>query len=482
MLHRAGPVLLAALLLLIAVSAGAQTSPPAGSAPAAAAADSPYTVGGVEVDVTSASAAEARDKAILEGQQAAFVTLFKRLAADGTTKVPPTVGASDLQRMIQGFEIERERGSAVRYVGTLSFTFRRKAVRSYLAGLGVRVVEPAARTAVSATGPGTAPGTEATPAQGLKPTLVLPVSHGKGANLLWEERTPWRSAWEDFSVAAGAAKVVVPPGELSDIADIGAKEAVAGDAAALAKIAAHYSVGDVVVAQLSEWTLDPAAGAQVAIARYAADGRPDGAPVTLPVAGVPGETPAAFLGRVVGAVVERLASLPRAPVKPPVVEARLEAGVAISGMQDWLEIRRRLSSNPMVLGIETRSMARSRVDVSVRYRGEPEGLRAMLDRDGLTLVQAPGGWSLSLKSMVSTAAPPTVMAPVGAPRPLAPSSVVSSVPVPPPSTRPGPAYMVPAAPPQAYAPAPSASEYDPRPDDTVPADEPPEPGDTSVRP
>jgi hypothetical protein len=441
MLHRPCLAALAAALVLVVVpgltaapcAAQAQTEPAVAPAPAPAPAvtpEDPYTVSGVDVDITASSAAEARDKAILEAQRKAFAILFKRLAAEGTTRTPPDVREADLQRMMQSFEIEHERGSAVRYVGTLSFKFRRKAVRSYMSGLGVRVVEPSARpaggssaAAGGAASPPAGPGvTPATPVAGdkaapEKQSVVLPVFQGGGRSLLWEERTPWRSAWEDFAAAAGASKLVVPPGELGDIADIGAAEALAGDAAALTRLSGHYESGDVVVVTLVVGDKpDSDTGGKITIARYGADGQPVGAADTVTVAAAAGETPAAFLTRAVAAAADRLASTAKTTPPPPVAaETRLQAGVPITGMQDWLEIRRRLTSNPMVTGVDTVSLSRSRVEVSIHYRGDQDALRAMLERDALTLASGPGssGWTLSRKSPAPAA--PTAPTPFGAP-------------------------------------------------------------------
>ena len=94
MLDRFGQALLAALLFFVVVPG--LTAPPAGAqmpvtaAPTLAQTD-PFTVTGVAVDVTAASAAEARDKAISQAQHKAFEVLFKRLAADGAPRVAPMV-------------------------------------------------------------------------------------------------------------------------------------------------------------------------------------------------------------------------------------------------------------------------------------------------------------------------------------------------------------------------------------------------------
>ena len=426
MLDRLGQAALAALLLFVAVPG--LTAEPAGAQVVAmsevpAAPVDPFSVTGVAVDVTASSAAEARDKAISEAQRKAFEVLFKRLVADGAGRVVPAVSESDLQRMIQGFEIEQERGSAVRYVASMAFKFRAKAVTTYLSSLGLKVNEAALPTAAAAPPPA-APvaAAVAAPVVAAKPTLVLPLAQGASA-VLWEERTPWRTAWEDFAAASGAGRLLVPAGELNDVADIGAKEAIGGDPASMVKIAGHYDAGQVVVAALvGADRLDTAAGGQVVISRYGADGQPVGTVETVAVQGALGEAVPGFLTRAVTAVAEKLTAPVAAPVAPVVAvstDVPVVAGVPITGMADWLEVRRRLTSDPMVTSVDMVAMTRSRVDVAIHYRGEVDGLRAMLDRDGLTLVPTPTGWSIYIKASVAPPAlPQSVSAPAGAPRPL----------------------------------------------------------------
>ena len=413
MLDRLGQAALAALLLLVALPG--LTAWPAGAqsvmsgTPSAAPAD-PYSVTGVTVDVTASSAAEARDKAISEAQHKAFEALFKRLVVDSANRVVPLVAESDLQRMIQGFEIEQERGSAVRYVASMAFKFRGKAVTTYLSSLGLRVrdVAPVNAAAPAALGAAVAAPAVAAAPVAAKPVLVLPLAQGAAAALLWEERTPWRTAWEDYAAVSAAGKLRVPAGELNDIADIGAREAVGGDPASMVKIAGHYGAGLVVVAALAGADrLDTAAGAQVVISRYGADGQPAAPVETVAVQGALGEAVPGFLTRVVTAVADRIAATAAAtPTDVPVL-----AAVPITGMLDWLEVRRRLTSDPMVTSVEVVAMTRTRTDVAIHYRGEVEGLRAMLDRDGLTLVPTPTGWSLYIKASVAPPQPAAVAPP-----------------------------------------------------------------------
>jgi hypothetical protein len=82
-----------------------------------------YTVSGVPVDVTAADASAARDQAIVEGQRAALKLLVENMMGAEKAAQVPLPDDAGIAEMVQDFEVESERLSAVRYVGTLTFRF-----------------------------------------------------------------------------------------------------------------------------------------------------------------------------------------------------------------------------------------------------------------------------------------------------------------------------------------------------------------------
>ena len=149
---------------------------------------------------------------------------------------------------------------------------------------------------------------------------------------------------------------------------------------------------------------------------------PAGTVETVAVQGTLGEAVPAFLTRAVAAVAGKLTAPVAAAPVAVATDVPVVAGVPITGMPDWLEARRRLTSDPMVTSVEMVAMTRTRVDVAIHYRGDVDGLRAMLERDGLTLVPTPGGWSLYIKASV---APPSPLQPVPSLVPAARPSVAA---------------------------------------------------------
>ncbi len=83
----------------------------------------PYVVTGVPVDVTAADAATARDQAIVEGQRTAFAMLMEQLLGTEQAATVPTPSDAQLSGMVQDFEVESERLSAVRYIGVMTYRF-----------------------------------------------------------------------------------------------------------------------------------------------------------------------------------------------------------------------------------------------------------------------------------------------------------------------------------------------------------------------
>jgi hypothetical protein len=103
----------------------AEAPKPATPAPAAAASD-PYTVADVNADVTADTAAHARDQALLQAQRTAYVQLCARLGVpDNSIKLTDDA----LAALVQSFEVQSERLSAVRYIGVFTIRFKPSAVQ-----------------------------------------------------------------------------------------------------------------------------------------------------------------------------------------------------------------------------------------------------------------------------------------------------------------------------------------------------------------
>ncbi len=117
----------------VVVQGGAapEASTPARDAPATKEnptppASDPYTVADVNADVMADTAAHARDQALMQAERAAYGQLCGRLGVpDNSIKLTDDA----LAALVQSFEVQSERVSAVRYIGVFTIRFKPSAAQ-----------------------------------------------------------------------------------------------------------------------------------------------------------------------------------------------------------------------------------------------------------------------------------------------------------------------------------------------------------------
>lgn len=337
----AAPWLLLAGLLLLAM-------------PAAAQAPDPFVVTGVAVDVTGASAVDARTRALAEGQRTAFRRLLQRMVPESSWPALPPASDSNVQAAVRGFQIASERASATRYIAKLDVSFHREAVRRLLRDAALPFTETSSR-----------------------PMLLLPVWRDAGGTQLWEATNPWRKAWETRDERPTLAPILVPKDEQA--ASLPAAAATGGDADALRQFAARLGAGDVVVAEARQ------SGSQVEVTttRYGTGG-PDTATARYPS---------------LAAAVESLERNWDEAWKAKTVlrfdtTGSLRVEVPIRSMADWVKIRQRLAETSEVGKVEVSALSARAAELLLTVHGDPETLRLALRQRELALTETAQGWRL----------------------------------------------------------------------------------------
>jgi len=351
---------------------------PAAAPGGAWAAVDPFTVAGVAVDATAATAAQARDDALADGQRKAFRQLLERLAAPADYGRLPHPSDAEIVPLVAGFQVQEERTSAVRYLATLTYSFRPNAVRGLLRSAGIPFAEVASR-----------------------PILLVPVLKlGTGAPLLWEPANVWRRSWLDKPPPTGMVPIVVPAGDADDVAALPAAPADSMGPAALAPLLQRYDAGEALIAEAA---LD-AAGVTVTLRR-------------------PGVADPLFSERIVQNAVESQADLLRrasqrvaqaleerwkreTAVLPQDDAGGLVVHVPLHGLDDWLELRRRLAATGFVQGISLKSLSRREAIVGLSFAGDANQLKLVLAQRQLALEEAPDGWTLRLAGVQTGERPP----------------------------------------------------------------------------
>lgn len=403
--------LLAVLLLLVGAEAPAQTTP----APANA---DPYTTT-VTVDATADNVVHARDKARLDGQRKALAQIVDNLAGGPGKGKLPNLSDSQITDMVVSFEVANERMTTVRYTADYTYHFRPADVQRVLARAGVAAPNTAAAAGASG-----------------KPTLVLPVYQAGTQLALWDDPNPWRDAWSARS--GGANHLILPLGDVTDLAAIDADKARTGDSEELAAIGKKYGTDDVLVALAAlRGPAGSPSGLDITVKRYRSGQLVDTHGQSLDAN--PGESPTDLFRRAVQATASAVDSNWQGIAAEPVQQGTLTVAVAITGLDDWLKIRDRISGLPAIRKIELRSLSRQEATVDVDYTGDVDQLTAALKGLDFDLVKGDPVWHLS-RSVPGSAPPgasaglPPTAAPAGpfTPSPGAPPPAPSSgVPTPP---------------------------------------------------
>jgi hypothetical protein len=352
---------------VLLVSAALDFAPP----PAAAAPGDVFSVEKVAVDITADTASVARTVALAEGEKRAFRILMERLTMRVDHDRLPRLEARDISGFVQDFSVDNEKTSAVRYIADLNYRFVASRVRRLLRDHAIPFAETLS-----------------------KPVLVLPIYRAAATVSLWDDPNPWRQAWLDHPPALGLVPLVLPLGDLADIASIGPEQALRGDAAGLERISRRYDTKDVLVPVAA---LSAGRGGlpvvEVSVTRYG--GVQQDQTLIAGFSGEPGETMDAILGRAAVEVAARVEDQWKADNliqfgRPSVLAATLP----IATLADWVEVRNRLGRVAVIDRTELVLMSRDEVRLNLHFLGDVQQLSLALSQIDLTLSDENGAWVL----------------------------------------------------------------------------------------
>lgn len=337
--------------------------------------DDVFEVKGVKVDVTADSVAVARDRALEEGEDRALQTLLRRLTLQAYHDRLPKLSAAQRAALVLDFSVAEEKASSVRYLATLNYRFKPDAVRTLLRDAQIPFAETRS-----------------------KPVLLLPVYQAAGALLLWDDPNPWAQAWGKVDSREGLVPVVLPQGDLKDIATIGAQQALDGDGQRLGAIAKRYGTGDTLVAE-GVLGVDSQTGLpdlDVFVTRYGTASQEQ--TIVRTFSSQVGESVDDLLARSARQIMLQVEDNWKQDnllqfTKPAVISAI----VPISNLASWVDIQRRLREVAVVRRVDITSLSTREARVDLNFIGDTDQLALSLKQADLILWQEGGIWYLSAR-------------------------------------------------------------------------------------
>ena len=377
-------------------------------------AESVYTIRDLAVDSSAVSAAEARSLALAKGQRAAFDRLLRRLVLSEDQVLLPVLEYAQITALVDGYVIEKELLSSTRYRANLTIDFNKFGMRNLLRQRKIRFAETRSND-----------------------VLVVPVYDTGDGPILWLEPGDWRAAWLARPANEGLVPLILPLGDVIDMAAMDAALAMAPSREALLGLAERYGTQEVVVAsaylELPEPPEPTAEGnsndgitdvgdgtgndaERVSVAETGISksrrvrGPVEGAILQLTVhrvgaaaerttlellRGAPSESRESLLARAVGRVMALVeGNWKQANMLRFGRENELRIAVPLDSLGDWVDMRRRLRDLAVVVSIDLAALSRGQADILLHYFGEREQLMLGLEQSDLALNFESGGWVL----------------------------------------------------------------------------------------
>lgn len=354
----------------------------AGSLAAAPLQDKVFTVANYPVDATAKNAVEAKDKAIADGQQAAFRSLLKRIVPVTAYNRLDKLKETKASEYLDGFAVRSEQNSPTQYIASLDFSFQADAVRDLLRREGVPFIDtqsqktiliPVTRDAVPAAAPADA----------------APDSPLRAAGGTWN--AVWKGLDLDNTLTPLRVETLKPVIHADTL-----KMLLSGDSNGNRILAGEYKNNEIVVAiaeadpagkrlNVTLTGLDATGPIYWKRAYRLADGDLD---YTMELAAV--VTLGVLEGRWKAAQASGIGGVGAIPGSG----ADIAVAVEFQSLSEWNDIRGRLLDMPGIDDVRVGAVSARSAEMSFKYPGGPGLLANELGPQGLTLRNTGSGWLL----------------------------------------------------------------------------------------
>lgn len=348
-----------------------------------------YTIYNMEVDETSRNVATARDRALRKGQRESLMRLFRRMILTTDMDRLPEFSDLDVQDYVNGFEINNERRSSVRYIASLVVHFNRDKINDVLSNNQIPYAETLGR-AVS----------------------VLPVFEEGGTLRLWEKDNLWREAWQNYDMTNNLVPLDTPAPTLKNRFYISALQAKNDDQRSIASFIEKSALNELIIAVAN--LRKSASGDKISLDIHLKQNslveeayyEPKTLSVTLPAYD---ETGKSNLEALYMAGVDAASGWVDDLWKMQVlVNYGISSKIAVRGdlekINDWVIMQRQLEKVNLVKKVDLKSLNIETVDLEIEFSGEAEQLVLSLAQQGVRLSQneETENWEIGLTNVATS--------------------------------------------------------------------------------
>lgn len=344
-------------------------------------ADNVYTVANYPVEASAENAVAAKERALADGQQAAFRSLLKRLVPVTAFPRLQKLASAKGSDLIEGVRVRKERNSSTDYIASFDFSFQSKGVRDLLRREGIPFVDDQA------------------------PAVTLVAVWRSAPAQPPREEAAWTNVWKGLDLENALTPIKLKPLGKQVTPDV-VNALANGDGNAVRALAAEYNSEYVVLALAEPDTVGGRLSVTLA-GRDAVGGITLKRPYRIDPRdpGYASELAAVVALRTLEgrwkAIKSRGSFTPSATAGPGTTagpgDTDLLIAVEFRGMAEWQDISRKLSATQGVQELDVAGLSARGARVTLRYPDGAEQLADELARQGLTLRNSGGNWVLSLR-------------------------------------------------------------------------------------
>lgn len=330
---------------------------------------SPFAVQGVEVDVTDTSAATAKEKALIEVQMKAFLSLAETLGDPDTAAELAKLDEKRIIPLLKSLSIEEEKISPGRYQGRFTVRFLAEKIKPILANAGISLPQ--------SQGPA---------------MLVVPVwQNEQGQTSLWDDNV-WRKAWQNLNAQQAQIPLIIPLGDQDDSSTLSVQDAMANDPVKLEALRRRYDVKTLLVAFAEP---APEGGIHAHMVGSSPLGKITIDKIYQADSGTLNDSAIMAAQRFHSLMIDKFhADQAKIAAKSANPNAPQSVAVAIpfTSPTEWNGLRARILSTPGVMGVDVTSLDGQGASAKLVYSGNLQDMQSSFQATGLQLERSGGSW------------------------------------------------------------------------------------------
>jgi len=334
----------------------------------ATAGDILYNVEDIKIEASAKNATVARREALNIGERKAYEELLKKILPEKTAF--PKANLKTIRKLIKARQIKKEKISSLRYSGLVSFQFSKPRVNKFLMKRGVNLTETSSNTSL----------------------LVIPLLNTSEHSYLWEEENPWKKSWKNTS--SKFVSLIVPTGDIEDII-IANKDDIAQERVEnIRGLATKYGTQNILIAEANYYLEEITNVPYLEISMKYFDGINFKTEREI-VRDGENKGFSWLIDDAVKQLTKKIDSKMK-HVSVKVGKTNLTILVPIKNLDEWADIRKRLSSLSNVLtSVKLVAFTYGQADIRVVYRDTPEMLEQNFKKAGLKIAYENGYWILT---------------------------------------------------------------------------------------